>query len=69
MEKPARRPGDQILDRYCPELSAEEREIAHERLRKFARVLIDIATRVAAERDADSRESRERGRIRPITDP
>jgi hypothetical protein len=46
---PKRRPGDRILDRYCPDLSPKEREEAHERLRALARVLIRIERRLAEE--------------------
>lgn len=48
-----RRPGDQILDRYCPNLSPADREIARERLEKLARLLVRIAMRqVREERSA-----------------
>jgi hypothetical protein len=64
--EPKRRPGDRILDRYCPNLTPEERELAHQRLRNLARVLIRIAKRQAEEAlQADSRESPEGGTIRP----
>jgi hypothetical protein len=49
MPESPRRPGDQILDRYCPDLSPEERELAHERLRAFARALIRIERRLIEE--------------------
>jgi hypothetical protein len=42
------RPGDRMLNRYAPGLSAEERDHAHERLRSLARVLIRINRRLAA---------------------
>jgi len=38
-EVPPRRPGDQIIDRYAPQLTPEERELAHEQLRALARLL------------------------------
>lgn len=56
MSEAHRRPGDQILDRYCPDLSPEERELAHERLRSLARVLIRIHRRLDA-RDIPSGDS------------
>lgn len=49
MPESPRRPGDQILDRYCPHLTPEERELAHERLRAFARALIRIERRLLEE--------------------
>lgn len=69
-ELPKRRPGDQILDRYCPHLSPEERELAHERLRNLARVLIRIAKRHGEDAipTSDSRESDAGGTI-PSTPP
>lgn len=45
--QPKRRPGDRILDRHCPDLSPEEREEAHERLRSLAKVLITIEKKEA----------------------
>jgi len=63
-DKSTRRPGDRILDRYCPHLTSEERELAHERLRNLARVLIRIAKRHAEDMHRrDSRESGAGGRI------
>jgi len=49
MSEARRRPGDQILDRYCSDLSPEERELGHERLRALARVLIRIHRRLDTE--------------------
>jgi hypothetical protein len=49
MPEPARRPGDQILDRYGRHLTPAEREVAHERLRSLARILIRIDRRLAAQ--------------------
>jgi len=64
LNEPKRRPGDHILDRYCPNLTPEERELAHQRLRDLARVLIRIAKRQAEEaRQADSRKLSEDGTI------
>jgi len=51
-----RRPGDLILDRYMPNASTAEREEARNNLRAYARVLIRIGERLAAEA-RDSRES------------
>lgn len=44
-----RRPGDFILDRYMPDATAEEREVARENLRAFALVVVGIARRLALE--------------------
>ncbi len=44
-----RRPGDFILDRYMPDATAEEREVARENLRAFALVVVGIARRLAQE--------------------
>ncbi len=44
---PAHRPGDLILDHYLPNASSEEREIARENLRRLARLLIRVHTRLA----------------------
>lgn len=43
------RPGDFILDRYMPDATAEEREVARENLRAFALVVVGIARRLALE--------------------
>jgi hypothetical protein len=48
MNTTPRRPGDDILDRYCPGLSPEDREEARERLRRLARIVIRIAKRLEA---------------------
>lgn len=60
MPEPTRRPGDQILDRCAPQLSPDERELAHERLRALARVLIRIDRRLAGE-DIPKADSTPRG--------
>lgn len=44
-----RRPGDRILDRYCPHLTSDERKVAHECLGELARVLIRIHRRLASQ--------------------
>ena len=46
------RPGDLILDRYMPNATKEEREVARENLRRFAEVIFGIQERVDRERDA-----------------
>lgn len=46
---PNRRPGDFILDRYMPNATVEEREIARENLHAFAVVVVGIARRLALE--------------------
>lgn len=51
--KPKRWPGDQIIDRCCPVISPEERELAHEQLRALARVLIRVDKRLAEEELAE----------------
>lgn len=43
------RPGDLILNRYMPDATKEEREVARENLREFAVVVIGIAKRLAKE--------------------
>lgn len=60
--QPKGRPGHQILGRYCPNLSPEERELAHERLRGLACALIRIHKRLAEEELTP--EARLRPRIR-----
>lgn len=61
-----RRPGDQIIDRYAPHLTPEDRELAHERLRAFARALIRADRERAAEATApDSTLSASKGTIPP----
>ncbi|MEG3148177.1 hypothetical protein U1839_26305 [Sphingomonas sp. RT2P30] len=66
-DAPKHRPGDGIIERYCPDLSAEERELAHTRLRNLAKVLIGIHKRLVEEdiHRSDSRESIADGRIQP----
>jgi hypothetical protein len=49
MPEAKRRPGDQILDSYAPNLTADERTEAHERLRSLARILIRIHRRLDAD--------------------
>jgi hypothetical protein len=65
--QPARRPGDQILDRYVPHLKGADRELARERLQGLARLLLRIAMRqVREEMDGrDSHQSAGRGKILP----
>jgi hypothetical protein len=46
-DKNARKPGDYILDRYLPHASAETREESRENLRRLARLLIRVHTRLA----------------------
>jgi hypothetical protein len=57
--RPARRPGDQILDRYVPHLTGADRELARERLQGLAKLLLRIAMRQVREemQAADSRDS------------
>lgn len=54
-----------MLDRYCPDLTPEERELAHERMRNLGRVLGRIARRILEEEmhRGDSPETTEEGRI------
>lgn len=42
-------PGDIILDRYLPNASAEQREEARENLRRLARLIVRVHTRLARE--------------------
>lgn len=44
-----KRPGDQIIDKYMPNCSDEDREIARERLQGLAKILLDIAMREVRE--------------------
>jgi hypothetical protein len=44
---PVHRPGDVILDRYLPNATGEEREVARENLRRLARLLIRVHERQA----------------------
>lgn len=46
---PERRPGDYILDRYCPNLNSEDREIARGRLQSLTSLLVRIAQRQVEE--------------------
>jgi hypothetical protein len=63
MPQLASQPGDRILDRRLPEATVAERQAARERLHAFARVLMDIATRIEREAEADSRDSLGRPRM------
>lgn len=62
-----RRPGDQILDRYLPDVTGAERELARERLDGLVKLLIRIARRKVDEdmHSIDSRESDSSDRIQP----
>lgn len=62
-----RRPGDRILDRYTPDLTGADRELAHDRLGRLVKLLIKIARRKVDEdmHISDSRESDSEGRIQP----
>ncbi len=53
------RPGDEILNRYMPDATGEEREIARENLRAFAAVAMGIAKRRALEERESIRENEE----------
>lgn len=69
MNAPLRRPGEAILDRYCPDLSTTEREAALERLHGLARLLIRIAKRLDMEGAVpteDSRKTKAHGKIRSL---
>ena len=62
--RPDYRPGDAILDRYVPHLTAAEREIARERLQGLAKLLLRIAMReVREEMQADDSPDSDSGRI------
>lgn len=68
-DKPQHRPGEGILDRYCPGLSASEREAALERLRRLARLIIRISKRLETEAyfpSEDSLKPDPRGTIRSL---
>lgn len=64
---PDRSPADRIIDRFCPDISEAERELARERLHRLARVLIKIERRHAIEeaQRTDSTQSGADGRIPP----
>lgn len=66
-----RRPGDQILDRYCLDVSPEDRELARERLRALAKILIRIHWRLGSEDipTGDSTHSRGEDRIPSLPRP
>jgi len=46
---PGHKPGDFILNRYMVGATDEEREAARENLRRYAEVVLRIATRIATE--------------------
>lgn len=54
MEKPQKRPGDVILNRYMPNASDAEREDARANLYAFAAAFLRICTRIARERDEEA---------------
>jgi hypothetical protein len=41
------RPGDYILNRYMPDATDEEREVARENLKRFARFLVRVHLRLS----------------------
>ena len=52
------RPGDVILNRYMPNATAQERDVARENLRKLARFILRIEDRKALQwREQQIRES------------
>jgi hypothetical protein len=65
MDKPKRRPGDLIIDRYLPGADEDIRERARDALRAWARVRARIGERICAEQstgapapDEDRRHNR-----------
>ena len=44
-----RQPGDLILDRYMPDATPEEREVARENLKRLARLMLRVEVRKARE--------------------
>lgn len=48
-ETKQRRPGDFILDRYMPDATPEQRELARENLRRLAKLLLRVHERLARE--------------------
>lgn len=50
------RPGDLILDRYMPNATEHEREVARENLRECAKIVVGIAKRLAKEENERARE-------------
>jgi hypothetical protein len=48
------RPGDIILERYIPNASEEDREIARENLRRLARLLIRVHERLTLDNPEDA---------------
>ena len=58
-----RRPGDLILDRYMPNATVEEREVARENLRAFAVVVVGIAKRLALEEREQAIRANDRGTL------
>lgn len=62
MEKPLRKPGDILLNRYCAELTGEDREAAREVFRELAEALFDLELRCIQEgENADSPPSVSQG--------
>jgi hypothetical protein len=59
----ARRPGDQIIDRYMPDATEEEREAARANLYAFVAVLLRIATREALEETEREIRANDRGAV------
>ena len=66
-DKPERRPGENFINRYMPDASAEDRDRANVALDKFAHVAFRIAQRMT--RKADSPESPSPGTIESVTEP
>lgn len=48
-DRPAKRPGDVILDRYMPDATEVEREAARENLHQYAGIVFGIAKRLMRE--------------------
>jgi hypothetical protein len=66
MEKPKRRPGDLLLDRYFPNADEETRERAREGFRRYALLLIKIGERLEREEaEADSSKPETDSKISP----
>lgn len=64
MSTTSRRPGDLLLDKWMPNATPEERERAHDHLRRFAKALLRIAMReVTLEQGNDSTQSQADDRI------
>ena len=66
-QRSGHRPGDVILDHFVPHLTVEDRELARERLQRYAAWLLRIAMRQArdAMHSGDSPESDSLDRIQP----